>query len=1206
MLIRSRMYLSGNTGWSSITESSTRPIAWVEGEGLTGSFTYSHDENSISIAGVGVSGVSIATLKSVLTDHPEGIVLYCGSGNPHAVFLTDYEEDIFYCADPAWGYSGRRMTLEESLLGARYGTQESILNNVTIYWHVTSYSIINNSYIGKCTYYPAYGAIQVTKENANIMDRPCSTKTDPNAIITENGVLNSEYEVTGLYKNDQGNIWYRITTKTGSIGYIFSENCAFITGLYGDVVLQNPNIPTALSVGTAYNLGGTISSPYSELRGVSFYVYDSSGNSVTGSKVSCSGISYELSNPDIDYNVLFDTLPVGQYQCVVTATVYGCRIYKDDIVGLEYELELLRSDLTINPTSSGGYPASTVVNLANQSVGGSYANGYCLGYVATMFYNAYGIDGNVYSSCCAYQNGSRYITSLSRSNIPLGACVYFGGSTVWCNYCGNYAGHIGIYVGNNNIVHAWDGTIVCTSIDYVISCGYPYRGYGWYAYTELTTESPSTPCTHQYTSQNTPASCTKDGTRVYSCSSCGHQYSETIPALGHNHRGVVTTPTCVSLGYTTYTCSRCDDSYVDTSETVWSGWSTAYPDGIDNSLIETQTQYRHRDREQNWVATESATIAYVPSWPSGFSTSHGLYAQYNKTPKTASETDSQRITVNSDNVIGYIYYHWCRGTYTTGPINRLVGKVCNGEFVTFHAFYSSQDAGHYDGNIGYGTEEFFFSNADCCRDSYWYHQIPVREQHYTIEEKQFDGERWGNWSEWSDTVYSVSDNREVETRTVYRYPVSGLADHSWDNGTVTKKPTATSTGIKTYCCTVCDETMTETIPATSATNNALTDIKLYIPVVEQEIADVLSKYNNEDILNSMAYGQLCDIDDDGVQELLISSQYLFPPFGNYEIHTQQHVYSLYDIVDGRVQTVAWKEPIIADTGDWWGYAGIVLYKGTPVVMTVKVDDGHRPEDAIYQIADSEVTLYDSKNHAPFHTIKISTTDTDINYFIDGQAVTQDAFKQEMSEYTYLELVEDYYLEYTNSKLTLPELLIYLGGNTPSSNPFVDVPSDAFYHDPVLWAVDNSITNGIDATHFGPDAGCTRAHVVTFLWRAAGSPSPSSSYNPFTDVLPGAYYYDAVLWAVEKGITNGTSATTFGPDQTCTRGQIVTFLWRYQHSPSASGATSFTDVPAGQYYSTAVAWAVENEITNGMGNGTFAPDATCTRGQIVTFLYRAMA
>ena len=131
--------------------------------------------------------------------------------------------------------------------------------------------------------------------------------------------------------------------------------------------------------------------------------------------------------------------------------------------------------------------AQTVVNIASSQVGSSWPRELCLGYVATVFNQAFGFDGNVYSSCCAYQNGNRYISSSSR-DIPLGACVYFGGSKVVCG-CGNYAGHAAIYVGNNNVVHAWDGVIVCTSIDYVINCGYPYRGYGWYANFALTDET---------------------------------------------------------------------------------------------------------------------------------------------------------------------------------------------------------------------------------------------------------------------------------------------------------------------------------------------------------------------------------------------------------------------------------------------------------------------------------------------------------------------------------------------------------------------------------------------------------------------------------------------------------------------------------------------------------------------------------------------
>ncbi|MGM9566355.1 S-layer homology domain-containing protein [Evtepia sp.] len=171
------------------------------------------------------------------------------------------------------------------------------------------------------------------------------------------------------------------------------------------------------------------------------------------------------------------------------------------------------------------------------------------------------------------------------------------------------------------------------------------------------------------------------------------------------------------------------------------------------------------------------------------------------------------------------------------------------------------------------------------------------------------------------------------------------------------------------------------------------------------------------------------------------------------------------------------------------------------------------------------------------------------------------------------------------------------------NFFVDVPAGAYYYDAVLWAAENGITGGVDDTHFAPDASCTRAQMVTFLWRAAGSPKVSGS-NPFSDVSADAYYYDAVLWAVEKGITSGTSATTFAPDATVTRGQTVTFLYRAAGSPAASGS-GFSDVSSDAYYADAVAWAVQQNITTGTGDGKFSPDADCTRAQIVTFLFRAM-
>ena len=171
-------------------------------------------------------------------------------------------------------------------------------------------------------------------------------------------------------------------------------------------------------------------------------------------------------------------------------------------------------------------------------------------------------------------------------------------------------------------------------------------------------------------------------------------------------------------------------------------------------------------------------------------------------------------------------------------------------------------------------------------------------------------------------------------------------------------------------------------------------------------------------------------------------------------------------------------------------------------------------------------------------------------------------------------------------------------------PFTDVPDGAYYKDAVKWALENGVTTGTSATTFSPDATCTRGQVVTFLWRAAGSPKATGE-NPFIDVAADAYYADAVLWAVANGITNGTGPNTFSPNDTVTRAQTVTFLWRAAGSPTVAGESTFADVDMTSYYSSAVLWAVVNGITSGTSATTFSPDDPCTRGQIVTFLYRDM-
>ena len=173
------------------------------------------------------------------------------------------------------------------------------------------------------------------------------------------------------------------------------------------------------------------------------------------------------------------------------------------------------------------------------------------------------------------------------------------------------------------------------------------------------------------------------------------------------------------------------------------------------------------------------------------------------------------------------------------------------------------------------------------------------------------------------------------------------------------------------------------------------------------------------------------------------------------------------------------------------------------------------------------------------------------------------------------------------------------------NPFVDVKKDDYYYDAVIWAVGKGIAKGVTDITFQPNASCTRAEMVTFLYRAAGSPEPTNKVNPFTDVAEDSYYYKAVLWAVEKGIAKGTSETTFSPNDTCTRGQTVAFLYRYANSPAVSGSNSFADVSETAYYYNATLWAMSEKVTEGTSATTFSPNDLCTRGQIVTFLYRYM-
>lgn len=183
--------------------------------------------------------------------------------------------------------------------------------------------------------------------------------------------------------------------------------------------------------------------------------------------------------------------------------------------------------------------------------------------------------------------------------------------------------------------------------------------------------------------------------------------------------------------------------------------------------------------------------------------------------------------------------------------------------------------------------------------------------------------------------------------------------------------------------------------------------------------------------------------------------------------------------------------------------------------------------------------------------------------------------------------------------------VFAEEDTQYVNTFTDVSESDYYYEAVRWAVETGVTTGVSSTEFGVNNTCTRAQVVTFLWRAKGCPVPVSTTDSFTDVSAGVYYYDAMLWAVENGIVTGTSATTFSPNNTVTRGQVITFLHRMMGKPSSSTTNPFTDVSESDYYYDAVLWALESGVTTGATNTQFNPGTVCTRVQVITFLWRAL-
>ena len=311
-----------------------------------------------------------------------------------------------------------------------------------------------------------------------------------------------------------------------------------------------------------------------------------------------------------------------------------------------------------------------------------------------------------------------------------------------------------------------------------------------------------------------PATCLKAGKAAGQvCSVCGATLSglTEIPALGHDYKASRVAPTCTADAVDVFTCTRCGDSYKKAAEAtaVYGKWQTTRPTPGENQTVESRTEYRYADKKEVWEKSGEGTIDYAASWPAGFLTSSSLYSQYNKAPKTAGETADKKTEVTTSPV-GWIYWHWCRNSYAYGPINRTISSQKDGTHVGFHAFFSTTDAA-----VSVKENARRLDNKAVCADTYWWlvERVEVRRCAWT-EYKKAPGDGWGEWSAWSAVKATASDTRKVETRTVYRLktetPVKALG-HAWDGGKITTPATCTATGVKTFACTRCGQTRTETV-----------------------------------------------------------------------------------------------------------------------------------------------------------------------------------------------------------------------------------------------------------------------------------------------------------------------------------------------------------------------------------------------------------
>ena len=512
-----------------------------------------------------------------------------------------------------------------------------------------------------------------------------------------------------------------------------------------------------------------------------------------------------------------------------------------------------------------------------------------------------------------------------------------------------------------------------------------------------------------------------------------------------------------------------------------------------------------------------------------------------------------------------------------------------------------------------------------------------------VEAKEATCTQKGNNAYYACSCGKVFKDAEGATETTVEAETIPAKGHTWDEGKVTTEPTCTEKGVKTYTCSVCGDTKTEEIATVAHQYNANGVCTVCgekkpsggggggsatVTPTEPEIttgggttvAEIEAKVTTSGTTSKTAVTQ--DTLDKAIEaaenaagkagtdaavEIVVNTSAKAT-----EVKVDLPAEGLESFADSEAQSLTISSGVGSVTISPEAAASMADQAQSDTV-TVTISEVTQPEKALNERQLAAV------GDAPVYELCVTSNGKYISQF-DGGLITvslpytlkagedpNGVVVYYVDDLGNLQRVRAMYDVKTQSIIfTTNHFSFYMvryESNAAAAARFTDVPFDAYYQSAVGWAVSHGVTGGVTETTFAPSNPCTRAQAVTFLWRAAGSPAPKSAVNPFTDVKAGAYYYDAVLWAVENGITKGTTDTTFSPNATCSRAQIVTFLWRSQKSPAAGTVNPFTDVAAGAYYQNAVLWAVKNGITGGTTATTFSPNNNCTRAQIVTFLYR---